>query len=236
MVRAERDAGTDSGFSGSVESRPGALVGMPPTASNRLTDRVAGLILAGGKNRRMLGRDKAFLRVGSETIFERTLALFRSAFPQVVVVSNAPEKYRDHAVEVVRDEIQGAGPLSGLHAGLGRVDLPYVFVAACDMPYLRPEPIAFLLGRLTDQEAIIPVWDGDIEPLHAIYATRLRPRIERSLITGTRAIRDFLPEVRTEYVPEAEIRSVEGAEEAFRNVNTPEEAARYDVQGCPVGS
>ena len=130
----------------------------------------------------------------------------------------------------------GAGPLGGRHAGLGRGKRPYAFVAACDMPYLRAEPIAFLLGRLDDQDAVIPVWDGDIEPLHAIYATRLRGRIERALAAGTAGVRAFLPEVRVEYVPEVELRAVAGAEESFRNVNTPEDAARYDVKGCPVAS
>ena len=86
-----------------------------------LSDRVAGIVLAGGKNSRMGGHDKAFLRVGTQTIFERTLGILRSAFPQVVVVSNSPAKYGSYLVEVASDEIQGAGPLSGIHAGLGRV-------------------------------------------------------------------------------------------------------------------
>ncbi len=202
---------------------------MQSSEAPQLSDQVAGIVLAGGKNSRMGGHDKAFLRVGAETIFERTLALFQESFAQVVVVSNSPLKYRSYAVEVVSDEIQGAGPLSGIHAGLGRVGCRYAFVAACDMPYLRIEPIAYLVQRLTTQEAIVPVWDGDIEPLHALYSTALRPRIEQALRRGVRAIRGFLPEVRVEYVSEVELRAVPGAEESFRNVNTPEEAARFDI-------
>src|SRR5262245_10619683 len=113
-----------------------------------LSDRIAGVILAGGKNSRMGGRDKAFLRVNGETVFARTLALLRACFPQVVVVSNAPEKYRGYAVEVTGDELPGLGPLGGVHAALGRVSLPYAFVTACDMPFLRPEPIEFLVSRV----------------------------------------------------------------------------------------
>jgi len=106
-------------------------------------------------------------------------------------------------------------------------------VAACDMPHLRPEPIAFLIDQLTDQDAIVPVWDGDIEPLHAIYATRLRDEMETALRGGVRAIREFLPRMRVEYIDEAALRRVPGAEESFRNVNTPEEAARYDIVAAP---
>lgn len=203
---------------------------MRSNAGDWPTRRVAGIVLAGGKNSRMGGEDKAFLRVDSRPIVEHTLELFQGVFSEVVVVSNAPEKYARYAVDVVRDEFIGAGPLAGIHSGLGHVTSPYAFVAACDMPYLRAPAIEFLLRRLAEQEAIIPVWEGDIEPLHALYATALRPRIEAALRRGVHGIREFLPEVRVEYVPEAEMRDVHGAADSFCNVNTPEEAARHAVE------
>jgi len=198
--------------------------------SRWLSTRVAGVILAGGRNSRMGGRDKAFLRVNGETVFTRTLALLRQCFPDVVVVSNAPEKYLGFGVDVIRDELRGYGPLGGLHAALGRITRPYAFVTACDMPFLHIEPIRFLLGCLRDQDAVVPHWDGDIEPLHALYAARLRTPIAEAIADGALALRDFLPRVAVEYVPEAVMERVVGSHEAFRNVNTPEDAARFAVQ------
>ena len=190
---------------------------------------MAGVILAGGQNRRMGGADKAFLTVNGETVFERTLAVLRACFPQVVVVSNRPQKYASFDVQVTSDEFVGQGPLAGIHAAFGLVQLPYAFVAACDMPFLRVEPIAFLVQRVGKQDAIVPSWDGDIEPLHAVYACRLREPMGQALKRGARAIREFLPSIEVEYVPEHIMREVEGADESFRNVNTPEEAARFSV-------
>lgn len=195
-----------------------------------LSDRVAGVILAGGQNSRMGGRDKAFLRVNGETVFSRTLALMRRCFPEVLVVSNSPEKYAGYAVDVIADELPGLGPLGGLHAALGRVARPYAFVVACDMPFLRIEPIRFLVSRIDSADAIVPRWSGDVEPLHAVYARTLRPRIAAAIAAGSRAIRDVLPAMRVDYVAEADMQAVSGAEESFRNVNTPEEAARFAVQ------
>jgi molybdopterin-guanine dinucleotide biosynthesis protein A len=192
--------------------------------------RVAGVILAGGRNSRMGGRDKAFLRVDGDTIIARSLGVLQRCFAPVVVVSNAPEKYAGLGVEVIRDELVGLGPLGGLHAALGWVPTPYAFVTACDMPFLRAEPIRALVARLREQDAIVPHWDGDIEPLHALYAARLRPRIAAAAAAGARALRDFLPQVDVEYVPQAAMEQVAGAEESFRNINTPEEAARFAVQ------
>jgi molybdopterin-guanine dinucleotide biosynthesis protein A len=203
---------------------------MTEQPSRWLSETVAGIILAGGRNSRMGGRDKAFLQVNGESVFARTLNLLKSCFGQVVVVSNHPEKYEDFDVDVTSDEMPGLGPLGGLHAGLGRVRAPYAFVTACDMPFLRIEPIRFLVSHLSQQEAIVPCWAGDIEPLHAIYAAALRPRIAEAVNRGSRAIRDFLPQVRVHYVAESLMANVDGAEEAFRNVNTPEEAARFEVR------
>lgn len=203
---------------------------MRSSAGDWPTDRVAGIVLAGGKNSRMGGEDKAFLRVDQRPIVERTLELFRRAFREVVVVSNKPGKYAGYGVDVVRDEFPEVGPLAGIHAGLGRISSPYAFVAACDMPYLQAEPIQFLVQRLAGQEAIIPRWEDDLEPLHALYARSLRPRMEAALRRGVRGIREFLPEVQVEYVAEAELQAIRGASASFCNVNTPEDARRHAVE------
>jgi len=194
-----------------------------------LSDRVAGVVLAGGQNSRMGGADKAFLTVNGQTVFQRTLRLLRRSFPQVVVVTNRPEKYAGFEVQVTTDEFLGQGPLAGIHAALGLVRLPYAFVVACDMPFLRAEPIGFLVRQVVAQEAIIPRWDGDIEPLHAVYATALRGRMGDALRRGVCAIRQFLPGIQVDYISEVVMRGVGGADESFRNVNTPEEAARFAV-------
>lgn len=200
-----------------------------PTGSTTGNLQIAGIILAGGMNSRMGGADKAFLTVGGRTVFQRTLETLEACCSQVVVVSNDPAKYSCFAVEVVEDEFRRQGPLAGIHAGLASVRYPYAFVVACDMPFLQPTPIRFLVSRLVCQDAVIPEWDGDIEPLHGIYAAHLRPLIGDALKRGTRAIRDLLPALEVEFIPEVVMRQVPGAEESFRNINTPEDAARFDV-------
>ena len=142
---------------------------------------VTGVLLAGGRASRMGGRDKAFAAVDGEAIAVRTLRLFRTLFPQVIVATNRPERYRTLAVETVADVFAGCGPLAGIHAAMRRAAHPHVFVAACDMPGLDADVIRFLLGRIGDADAIVPRWDGDIEPLHAVYAVRLLPLVDDAL-------------------------------------------------------
>lgn len=191
---------------------------------------VAGVVLAGGRNSRMGGADKAFLRAHGRAVIERTLDVLGSCFPETVVVTNRPEKYTAIDVAVVSDEFPGCGPLAGIHAAMGKVTRPYVFVVACDMPFVQREAIDFLVERLDGQDALIPCWEADIEPLHGLYAVRIRDRIGAALADGVRGIREFLPTIRAELVPETLMRAVPGADASFCNVNTLEDAARFDLR------
>jgi molybdopterin-guanine dinucleotide biosynthesis protein A len=186
---------------------------------------VAGVMLAGGRASRMGGRDKAFAAVGGEPIAARTVRLFRTLFPQVLVATNRPERFRGLGVETVADVYPGCGPLAGIHAAMRASRFPHVFVAACDMPGLDPEVIRFLLRRAEAADAVVPCWDGDIEPLHAVYAVGCLPVIEDCLRAGRVALRDVLPLLRADYVGEDELRAVGPAASSLTNVNTPEELA-----------
>jgi molybdopterin-guanine dinucleotide biosynthesis protein A len=186
---------------------------------------VAGVIVAGGRASRMGGRDKAFAAVGGEPIVVRTIRLFRELFPQVVVATQRPERFGTLGVETVADRFPGCGPLAGIHAALLACHHPHAFVVACDMPGLDRDVIRFLLDRINAADAVVPCWEGDVEPLHAVYATRCAPLMEAHLRAGRHALRDFLAAVRVDWVRETELRTIRGTAESLLNVNTPEELA-----------
>lgn len=193
--------------------------------------RSSAVILAGGRSSRMGGMDKAFMRVGGQPVIERTVQVLQTLFEEVIVVTNSPDKYRGlDGVKITRDRFVGLGPLAGFHAGLLQARYPYCFVVACDMPFIRPEPIAHLRSLICGYEAVVPFWDGDVEPLHAFYARSLAPVAEQLLQGGKGGLRDLLAFARVRYVREEELRTVPGVEEAFRNVNTPADALRYAVE------
>ena len=186
---------------------------------------VAGVMVAGGRASRMGGRDKAFAAVGGQPIAVRTIRLFHQLFPHVLVATDRPERFRGLDVETVADQFPGCGPLAGIHAALLASRYPHVFVAACDMPGLDADVIRFLVARIGAADAVVPRWDGDVEPLHAVYAAQCGPAIEACLRAGRHALRDFLAQARVDYVEEAELRAVGGAARSLLNVNTPEELA-----------
>jgi len=186
---------------------------------------VAGVILAGGRASRMGGRDKAFAAVAGEPIVARTVRVFRALFPQVIVSTNRPERFAAFGVDTVADRFPGAGPLAGIHAAMLASRYPHVFVAACDMPGLDPDVIRVVVDRIGTADAVVPRWEGDVEPLHAVYALRALPAVEAALESGRNAMRDFLGTVQVEWVDEAELRALRGAAASLTNVNTPEDLA-----------
>src|SRR5262245_4957512 len=137
-----------------------------------------GVILAGGRASRMGGRDKAFAAIDGEPIAVRTVRLFQRLFPQVLVATNRPERFGSLGVETVADHHPGCGPLAGIHAAMLASSHPWIFVVACDMPGLDAEVIRWLLARPRTADAVVPRWDDDVEPLHALYGVHALPVVE----------------------------------------------------------
>jgi molybdopterin-guanine dinucleotide biosynthesis protein A len=194
------------------------------------------VVVAGGRGTRLGGCDKAFLEIRGEPIITRTLRTLGVLFPRTVVVTRNVERYADLGVEVTTDVYPGCGPLAGIHAGLLATRTPHAFVVACDMPFLEPEVIRFLVGRIgrdpgAAPDAIVPCWEGDVEPLHAVYAARCLPAIEGCLAAGEYSVRELLRRVRVERVPESLLARLPGAARSFVNLNTPAEIERLAADG-----
>jgi molybdopterin-guanine dinucleotide biosynthesis protein A len=186
---------------------------------------VASVLLAGGRATRMGGRNKAFAAVGGESIAARTVRLLQHIFPQVIIATNTPREFDRFGADLVTDAFPGRGPLAGIHAAMRHARHPHLFVVACDMPGLDADVIRLLLGRIGTADAVVPRWGGDIEPLHAVYAVRTLPVIERCLAHGESALRQLLPLLRVDYVSEVDLGRVSAAAASFTNVNTLEELA-----------
>lgn len=202
---------------------------------------LTGIVIAGGKGTRLGGCDKAFLQVDGEPIIVRTLRIFRTLFPQTVIVTLHPERFAGLGAEVTVDRYRGGGPLAGIHAGLIAAREPHVFVTACDMPLLDADVIRFLIDRITQEanqspDAIVPWWDGDVEPLHAVYAVRCIPTVERCLQRNEYSIREFLSQVRVDYVAEKVLAKLAGAARSFTNINTPGELRWLLRNDPPMGT
>jgi molybdopterin-guanine dinucleotide biosynthesis protein A len=183
---------------------------------------MTGIILAGGANRRM-GTDKAFLMIDGSPLIEHILAVFSTLFTRTIVVTNTPERYRSYDVEVTRDALDIRGPLTGIYSGLLKSNDEYNFVVACDMPYMNPRLISYMGEIAAGQDAVVPQFDGYLEPLHAIYRRGLLPVMEEQIRKQDRRIRGLFEHIQVRYVTEEEIVRFDPLKRSFINLNTPKE-------------
>ncbi len=183
---------------------------------------VTGILLAGGKSRRM-GQDKRFLLIGEQTLFERTLAVLQSIFQTVSVVIAQDSQPLEATVPVVRDLVADCGSLGGLYTGLKQAHTEYIFVVACDMPFLSPASVRHVVS-LKDQADIVMVrLEQGLQPTHALYSRRCLPVIEEMLHARHLKIQHLAthPSLRTRFVTESELRKIDHEGLSFINVNTP---------------
>ena len=186
---------------------------------------IAAVILAGGKSSRM-GKDKALLNLGKQKMIEYVLEEIRDVFKDILIIGS-PESYDFPGVPVEPDIIPGRGPLSGIHAGLIHTGKDYVFVTACDMPFVNKKLIQYMINKLDNKyDVLIPRVGEFMEPLFALYGKRCIAPIEENLNAGRYKVLDFLPKVRVNYIYPEEINAFVEPEKVFFNVNTPQELER----------
>lgn len=141
---------------------------------------IAGLVLAGGRSRRM-GRDKSALRVGNETLLVRQVRLLRECGASECWVSVGRSGQIDldpqgGGVIPVIDAIEEGGPMEGIRQVLERSQAAHLLVLAVDLPGLSLDFLGRLLERRRVGVGVIPVGESGMEPLCAVYP--VRPALE----------------------------------------------------------
>lgn len=188
---------------------------------------VQGFILVGGASRRM-GRDKAQLRLGPETMLERIAAQLSPVASSVTLVGSPPA-YVGHSLPTVPDVYEKWGALGGIHAALSAAKTDWIIVIACDLPFVTRDLFERLKSFADESiDSIVPIQsDGRSQPVCALYRRETcLPEIERLVSAGEHTPRALLANVRTQYLQFAELSDLPGAENFFLNLNTPEDFAR----------
>ena len=190
---------------------------------------VTGVILAGGKSRRM-GEDKRYLVVGEQPLLERGLGVIRSIFQEVLIVIAQDSPPLDVDAKVVRDLLPDCGSLGGLYTGLMQATTPWIFVVACDMPFLDQAVIDQFTSRRSTADIVMAKLDARLHPMHALYGKRCLPALEQMIQARQLKIQEIVSQssLRVQYVTEAELLTIDPSWRSFQNVNTPSdlEAAR----------
>ncbi len=181
-----------------------------------------GLVLAGGKSKRM-GTDKSIIKWhGKEQCYY--LADMLKKFCAEVFLSCRQEQVKefDPAYKTLPDTFLNLGPYGGVLSALRSQRDKSWLVAACDLPLLDEETFRFLI-RNRDPQKIASAYesphDGLPEPLITIWEPESYAVLLNSLGKGISCPRKVLMN--------SEITLLQPLHpEALMNVNTPEDAAK----------
>jgi len=185
---------------------------------------VTGILLAGGKSRRM-GQDKKVLSVGEGTLLDRSLDTLRSLFDQVEIVIAQDSPLLDAPVIISRDLLPGCGSLGGIFTGIKNAKTSHVFVVACDMPFLNPAVIQYLVRQKEEADIVVVRTELGLQMTHALYGKRCIPVIEEMIQGARLRIQELVSsrEVRVRVIERKEIEEFDPLALSFTNVNTPQE-------------
>jgi len=193
--------------------------------------QVTGVILAGGKSKRM-GLDKATLKIGNRFLMDFPLKILSNIFSEILIVTSPSQLltlkslFASRKVTFVSDLIPDHGALGGIYTALNYSKTPYVFVCACDMPFLNSSFIRYMIKIINGYDIIIPESSRMLETLHAIYKQSCFEAIKHFLLQDRNKIIDFFPEVFVYKIPKPLIKTYNKNEKMFKNLNTPEELKR----------
>ena len=180
---------------------------------------VSGIILAGGLGRRMGGVDKGLQPLHGKVMVEHVLARLAPQVEEIVINANQNlERYAAFGHRVVSDRVGGfAGPLAGLHAGLGAISHPIAVSVPCDSPFLPEDLVARLHAELGSNDLAVAKTGDQPHPVFALVRRSVADNLRSFLANGGRKIDAWYASLKVVEV------LFDDEADAFRNINTLEE-------------
>ena len=195
------------------------------------------IILAGGRGKRLGYKEKALIPINGKPIIEHTIEILEGVVNEIIVSvrddgqKQLLEEYTTGRIVVV-DKYVDAGPLAGILEGLGAAGGEYVFVVACDMPFINIGVVEFLFKSAKGHDGALPVGDDGIyEPLHAVYRTGpMLVSTEKSIEQGERFILAPIFDLEDMvFIEMDKIRELDPKLNTFLNINTLEDIEKNDI-------
>jgi len=184
-------------------------------------EKITGVILAGGKGRRMGGEDKGLLEIEGMPLVQRIGAVLQPQVGCLMINANRNlERYRAFGHPVIPDSLGDYfGPLAGVASALQVLDTPYLLTVPCDSPLLPHDLAARLYHALHRADAEISIaHDGSRrQPVFALLRREILPELLDYLNNGGRKLGSWYGERR---LTQADFSD---CTEAFLNLNTPAE-------------
>jgi len=187
------------------------------------SENVTGVVLAGGKARRMGGADKGLIEINQQPMIQYVLNILKPQVKELVINANRNvNRYEEFGYPVITDQLEDfQGPLAGIAACMEIADTQYICTCPCDGPLIANDLVDRLFTSLTSnnkQYDIAVAHDGKrMQPVYALINCELHANLLNYLASGERKIDRWYA---LHNCVEADFND---RQDCFVNVNTPEE-------------
>ena len=189
---------------------------------------ITGLLLAGGRARRMGGEDKGLLPLAGQPLAAWALKNLSAQVDSLLISANRNhERYRELGAEVVSDTLGDfSGPLAGFAAGLAQIQTPWLVTVPCDSPLVVPDYVSRLWAAIQPGgiDAVVAHDGNRLQPVFSLLRRGVLGDLEDFLDLGERKIDLWLERLSWRIVDFSD------APDMFLNVNTPEDLARVEAR------
>jgi molybdopterin-guanine dinucleotide biosynthesis protein A len=201
------------------------------------TERVVGVVLAGGRSSRMGGGDKCLLPLASQPVLAHVVDRLKSQVSDLIINANGDaSRFADFGLTIIADSVAGlAGPLAGVHAGLEWVrenapDVRYVVTVASDTPFFPSNLVHRFLAQLKDHPTLlVAASEEGVHPVIGLWPVAMAPQLEDSLKQGMRKVGAWTKDHGALEVFFAPVKVAGRLVDPFFNINRPEELAEADA-------
>ncbi len=158
---------------------------------DKITANVAGVLLAGGRAKRMGGGDKGLRALGGRPIMDYIVERARPQVAALLINANGdPERFSGYGLPVIQDVIEDfAGPLAGVLTGMewaaaNEPQCPWVATFACDAPFAPTDLVTRFLAAVEDEGADMAcaASQGRAHPVFGLWPVALSAELRQAMI------------------------------------------------------
>ena len=194
---------------------------------------ITGMVLAGGRARRMGGSDKGLIEFSGKPLITYALSALLPMVSQVLINANRNhDLYASLGFPVVSDHsVDFDGPLAGILSGMEYCTSQYLLTVPCDCPMITEQALARMPRAMKNSNSdCFVASDGHrLHPVFLLLDCGLAESLRTYLRQGHRKIDTWLYQQRLCEVDFSD------QPEIFRNINTPEELAILEKEYLAYG-
>ncbi len=192
-----------------------------------LNEIIPCVILAGGKGRRMGGKEKALIRLLDRPLLSYVLEKVSGKVAPIALNINTNfDDFQKFGYKIIKDPIKGhLGPLAGILASLNwakEINQDWVLTLPCDTPFLPKNLVQSMVeakNKTPEVDLVVAKSRGFNHPVIALWKSDINNKLQNALNEGVRKIDIFTAQLKIAYVDFDNIQNSDF--DPFTNLNAP---------------